>query len=118
MPCESDADAEAAVAHARLMCDGDILLTRSEKGMSYFSADRPPIHVPTVALEVFDVSGAGDTVIAILAAGLALNMEISDALKMANYGAGIVVAKFGTATVTPEEAGGAAQSPTQHQWPQ
>jgi D-beta-D-heptose 7-phosphate kinase/D-beta-D-heptose 1-phosphate adenosyltransferase len=85
------------------MCDADILLTRSEKGMSFFSDGKPPIHVPTVALEVFDVSGAGDTVIAILAAGLAINMEIGDALRMANYGAGIVLAKFGTATVTPEE---------------
>ncbi len=103
LPCETDAEAEAAVARARLACDSDFLLTRSEKGMSYFSADKPPIHVPTVALEVFDVSGAGDTVIAILAAGIALDMEIADALRMANYGAGIVVAKFGTATVTPEE---------------
>jgi len=103
LPCESDADAEVAVARARLMSDSDILLTRSEKGMSYFSADKPPIHVPTVAQEVFDVSGAGDTVIAILAACLALDMEIADALRLANYGAGIVVSKFGTATVTPEE---------------
>jgi D-beta-D-heptose 7-phosphate kinase/D-beta-D-heptose 1-phosphate adenosyltransferase len=103
LPCESDAEAEAAVSRARAMCDADILLTRSEKGMSFFSDGKPPIHVPTVALEVFDVSGAGDTVIAILAAGLAIDMEIADALRMANYGAGIVVAKFGTATVTPEE---------------
>jgi D-beta-D-heptose 7-phosphate kinase / D-beta-D-heptose 1-phosphate adenosyltransferase len=103
MPCETDAEAEAAVSRARRMCDCDILLTRSEKGMSFFSGGKPPIHVPTVALEVFDVSGAGDTVIAILAAGLAIDMEIADALRMANYGAGIVVAKFGTATVTPEE---------------
>jgi D-beta-D-heptose 7-phosphate kinase/D-beta-D-heptose 1-phosphate adenosyltransferase len=103
LPCETDAEAEVAVARARAMCDSDMLLTRSEKGMSYFSAGRAPIHVPTVALEVFDVSGAGDTVIAVLAAGIALDMEIADALRMANYGAGIVVAKFGTATVTPEE---------------
>jgi D-beta-D-heptose 7-phosphate kinase/D-beta-D-heptose 1-phosphate adenosyltransferase len=103
LPCETDEEAAAAVARARLMCGADILLTRSEKGMSFFSDGKEPIHVPTVALEVFDVSGAGDTVIAIFAAGLAIDMEIADALKMANYGAGIVVAKFGTATVTVEE---------------
>jgi len=103
LPCETDGEAEAAVSKARVMCDSSVLLTRSEKGMSFFAAGKPAIHVPTVAQEVFDVSGAGDTVIAILAAGLALDMEIADALKMANYGAGIVVSKFGTATVTPEE---------------
>ena len=103
LPCESDAEVEAAVARARQMCDADILLTRSEKGMSFYRAGIPPIHVPTVARDVFDVSGAGDTVIAVVAAGLALEMDIVDVLKMANHAAGIVVAKFGTATVTRDE---------------
>jgi D-beta-D-heptose 7-phosphate kinase/D-beta-D-heptose 1-phosphate adenosyltransferase len=103
LPCETDAEAEAAVARAREMCDADILLTRSEKGMSFYRAGNPPIHVPTVARDVFDVSGAGDTVIAVLAAGLALEMDIIDILKMANHAAGIVVAKLGTATVTRDE---------------
>jgi D-beta-D-heptose 7-phosphate kinase/D-beta-D-heptose 1-phosphate adenosyltransferase len=103
LPCESDEQAELAVKRARQVCDADILLTRSEKGMSFYRADGPTIHVPTVARDVFDVSGAGDTVIAVLAAGLALDMEPIEAVKMANHAAGIVVGKFGTATVAREE---------------
>ncbi len=103
MPCESDEEAEAGVARAWQMCNADILLTRSEKGMSFYRFGRQPLHIPTVAHEVFDVSGAGDTVIAVLAAALAAETEITDALKMANHAAGMVVAKFGTATVTRDE---------------
>jgi D-beta-D-heptose 7-phosphate kinase/D-beta-D-heptose 1-phosphate adenosyltransferase len=103
LPCETDEQAEAAVARARQMCSADILLTRSEKGMSFYRNGKRALHIPAVAHEVFDVSGAGDTVIAVLAAGLALDMDIADALKMANHAAGIVVAKFGTATITRGE---------------
>lgn len=103
LPCESDEQAELAVQRAREVCNADILLTRSEKGMSFYRAGQPTIHVPTVARDVFDVSGAGDTVIAALAAGLALDMDVIEAVKMANHAAGIVVAKFGTAAVTREE---------------
>jgi len=103
LPCESDAEATAAAARAQEMSGANILLTRSEKGMSFFSAAQAPIHLATVAQDVFDVSGAGDTVIAVLAASLAANLTIRDAMKMANHAAGIVVAKVGTACVTVEE---------------
>ncbi|WP_036257321.1 D-glycero-beta-D-manno-heptose-7-phosphate kinase [Methylocapsa aurea] len=103
LPCESDAEATAAAARAQEMSGANILLTRSEKGMSFFSAGNAPIHLATVAQDVFDVSGAGDTVIAVLAASLAAQLSIRDAMKMANHAAGIVVAKVGTATVTLDE---------------
>ena len=79
-----------------------LLLTRSEEGMSLYS-DADVLHIPTVAREVFDVSGAGDTVIATLAAMLGMGKSIPEAVHIANRAAGIVVGKLGTATVTPEE---------------
>jgi D-beta-D-heptose 7-phosphate kinase/D-beta-D-heptose 1-phosphate adenosyltransferase len=103
LPCETDEEAEIAAARARAVCGANILLTRSEKGMSYFSDDGPPLHLATVAQDVFDVSGAGDTVVAVLAASLAAQIPFADAMRMANHAAGIVVAKFGTASVTREE---------------
>ncbi len=103
LPCETDAEALAAASRAQAVSGADILLTRSEKGMSFFPVEDAPIHLATVAQDVFDVSGAGDTVIAVLAAGLASDLSIRDAMKMANHAAGIVVAKVGTAVVTPEE---------------
>jgi D-glycero-beta-D-manno-heptose-7-phosphate kinase len=79
-----------------------LLLTRSEEGMSLFS-DEPPLHVPTQAREVYDVSGAGDTVIAVLTCALAAGQTMSDAVRLANRAAGIVVGKLGTADVSPDE---------------
>lgn len=79
-----------------------LLLTRSEEGMSLFGAGAP-LHVPTVAREVFDVSGAGDTVIGTLAAALAAGSTLEDAVRLANRAAGIVVGKLGTAVVTADE---------------
>src|SRR6185437_2685480 len=79
-----------------------VLLTRSEEGMSLFDASGH-LHVPAQAREAFDVTGAGDTVIATLAAMLACAMSPRDALHLANRAAGIVVGKFGTATVSYEE---------------
>jgi len=79
-----------------------VLLTRSEEGMSLF--DRTGhVHVPAHAREVFDVTGAGDTVIAALAAMLACGMTLREAMPIANRAGGIVVGKFGTATVSYEE---------------
>lgn len=75
-----------------------LLLTRSEEGMSLFD-DAGQIHVPAQAREVFDVTGAGDTVIATLATMLAAGMSLREALPIANRAGGIVVGKFGTATV-------------------
>jgi rfaE bifunctional protein kinase chain/domain len=79
-----------------------LLVTRSEEGMTlYREGDR--LHVPTVAREVYDVSGAGDTVIAILGVMLAAGAGFPEAVQMANKAAGIVVGKLGTAVVHPEE---------------
>ncbi len=80
-----------------------LLITRSEEGMSLFSRLAAPMHIPTVAREVFDVSGAGDTVLASLAAGMAAGMEMVEAARLANITAGIAVAKLGTSTVAPAE---------------
>jgi D-glycero-beta-D-manno-heptose-7-phosphate kinase len=79
-----------------------LLLTRSEEGMSLFD-DQGHFHVPAQAREVFDVTGAGDTVIATLAAMLACGLSLRDAMPIANRAGGIVVGKFGTAGVTYEE---------------
>ncbi len=114
LACESDAEAEAAATDARRQCGADILLTRSNKGMSLFRAGQPPTHVPTIAQDVFDVSGAGDTVIAVLAAALAVGMEVLDAVKLANHAAGIVVAKLGTATITRAELAASCDAAAGH----
>ena len=79
-----------------------LLLTRSEEGMSLFG-EKDTIHIPTVAREVFDVSGAGDTVIATLATMLGYGKPVAEAIDIANRAAGIVVGKLGTATVTSAE---------------
>ena len=80
-----------------------LLITRSEEGMSFFSREAGSVHIPTVAREVFDVSGAGDTVIAALAAGMAAGADMLEAAELANVAAGIAVNKLGTSTVTPAE---------------
>lgn len=102
-PCETDEDARTAAGIAQAACGADILLTRSEKGMSYFPVKGEPIHLPTVAREIFDVSGAGDTVVGVLGLCLAAGLPIADAMRAANHAAGIVVAKVGTALVSREE---------------
>ena len=79
-----------------------LLVTRSEEGMTLFDA-QGELHVPTVAREVFDVTGAGDTVIATLATMVAAGLSLRDAVPIANQAAGIVVGKFGTATVNYSE---------------
>lgn len=79
-----------------------LLVTRSEEGMSLYRQDET-LHEPTHTREVFDVSGAGDTVIATLAVMLASGAHMSDAMRIANRAAGIVVGKLGTAVVSREE---------------
>lgn len=79
-----------------------ILVTRSEEGMSLFTA-QGDLHVKAQAREVFDVTGAGDTVIATLATMVAAGLDLKDAVPIANKAGGIVVGKFGTATVSYEE---------------
>jgi rfaE bifunctional protein kinase chain/domain len=80
-----------------------ILITRGEEGMVLFEREGDVINVPTVAKEVYDVTGAGDTVISAMTLTLAAGNDFAAAAVVANYAAGIVVGKVGTATVTPEE---------------
>jgi rfaE bifunctional protein kinase chain/domain len=84
-----------------------VLITRGEEGMTLFEKGRPSRHFPTRASEVYDVTGAGDTVISVLAAGLAAGASLYDSIELANAAAGIVVREIGTAAVTPEELAGA-----------
>jgi D-glycero-beta-D-manno-heptose-7-phosphate kinase len=79
-----------------------VLVTRSEEGMTLFDA-QGALHVAAQAREVFDVTGAGDTVIATLAALVAAGLGLREAMPLANKAGGIVVGKFGTATVSYEE---------------
>jgi len=103
LPCITDEEVNAAAHAAQLASGADILVTRSEKGMSFVPVTGDPVHLPTVAREVFDVSGAGDTVVATLGVSLAANFSFVDAMKAANHAAGLAVAKTGTATVSAQE---------------
>ncbi len=80
-----------------------VLITRAERGMSLVSRTQPVAHIPACAREVFDVVGAGDTVVATLALCLGADFSLQDAARLANSAAGIVVGKHGTATVTQSE---------------
>lgn len=80
-----------------------LLITRSEHGMTLLQKGQEPLHMPTQAQEVYDVTGAGDTVISVLAASLAAGKSLSDACKLANAAAGVVVAKLGTSTLSTIE---------------
>jgi rfaE bifunctional protein kinase chain/domain len=100
----SQADLERAASKlVATMKIESLVVTKGEEGMYVFTPGRPPLHIPTAAREVYDVSGAGDTVIATLALGLAANAPLPEAAMLANHAAGVVVAKFGTATVSRQE---------------
>ncbi len=103
---EDDTDAgmaEAARAlRERLGCES-VLITRGEQGMMLLERDAAPVYVATVAREVYDVTGAGDTVIATLGAALAAGASLTESAALANHAAGIVVGKLGTATASVEE---------------
>ena len=103
---EDDTDenlcAAANIIKDRLGCDA-VLITRGERGMMLVEGERDPVYVGTAAREVFDVTGAGDTVIATLAAALAADATMTEAAILANHAAGIVVGKLGTATASAEE---------------
>lgn len=85
-----------------------ILVTRSEAGMTLIEGDKPAQHFSASAREVFDVTGAGDTVIAVMAGCLSAGLSLSEATHFANHGAGVVVSKLGTASVSPDELQSAA----------
>ena len=98
---EQELALKAEALRARLALEA-LLITRSEEGMTLFRAEQA-FHEPTVAREVYDVSGAGDTVIAVLASALAAGADYHEAVILANRAAGIVVGKLGTAVVSPAE---------------
>ena len=100
----TDADVTAAARHLIDTCGiGAVVATRSQDGMTILQAGAEPLHLRTEAQEVFDVSGAGDTVIATLAASLAAGADLQKAALVANIAAGLVVAKVGTAPVRRAE---------------
>lgn len=82
---------------------GALLVTRGEQGMTLLERDKSPRHLPTHAREVFDVTGAGDTVISVLATAMAAGMPLEAATQLSNMAAGIVVGKLGTATASLDE---------------
>ncbi len=86
-----------------------VLITRGEHGMSLFETGRPVAHIPTFAREVYDVTGAGDTVMAALSLALAAGASMYEAAVVANFAAGVVVGKRGTATVSQPELRSAMQ---------
>lgn len=107
-PWRDEAQLQENVQNLRTQLNLDaVLLTRSEEGITLFDA-HGHLHVSAVAREVFDVTGAGDTVIATLAACVAAGLSLRDALPLANRAGGLVVGKFGTATVSYDELFAAA----------
>ena len=92
----------AKVIREKLGCDA-VLITRGDRGMMLLEGDGQPVYVETAAREVYDVTGAGDTVIATLAGALAAGATMLEAATLANHAAGIVVGKVGTATASAEE---------------
>ena len=101
------ANEDELVEKAQQLCDqcsfDAVLITRSEQGMTLIPSDGDVFHLPTRAREVYDVTGAGDTVISTLAAALAAGDDEHNAIALANLAAGIVVGKLGTASVSTEE---------------
>ncbi len=106
-PIDPPNDDEALLeAGAKLLEAWDtklLLITLGEQGMMLFQRGQPPHHIPTKARQVFDVSGAGDTAIALFTLALCCDATPAEAAEIANHASAVVVAKLGTATVTPEE---------------
>jgi rfaE bifunctional protein kinase chain/domain len=99
---DRDEMAAKAMALREALDVAAVLVTRSEEGMSLFTADGA-LDIPAVAREVYDVSGAGDTVIAAAGALLGAGADFATAVRIANQAAGVVVGKLGTAVATPDE---------------
>lgn len=112
--CDDEAD---MVLRGETLCRdlelGALLVTRSDKGMSLMRSTHDAVHLPTQAREVFDVTGAGDTVIAALGAALAAGSDWEQGMALANLAAGIVVGKLGTATASQSELRRAAYNQSQ-----
>jgi D-beta-D-heptose 7-phosphate kinase/D-beta-D-heptose 1-phosphate adenosyltransferase len=110
-PLRTEDDVLRAGEEIRKMLGAEgVLLTRGEDGMSLFEGDGKVTHIPAPVQEVFDVTGAGDTVIAAATLALAAGGSLLEAAMLANRAAGIAIGKLGTATVSPEELAGAARS--------
>ena len=92
-----------------------MMVTLSEQGMVLIRADQAPLHLPATAREVYDVTGAGDTVIATLAACVGAGVDLAEAATLANHAAAVVVGKLGTATVSHTELAEAVQKVSTHQ---
>lgn len=103
-PCRSDAEVVAAARQVSAETGiPAIAVSRAERGLTLVRGDHPPLHLPAQAREVFDVSGAGDTLVAALALGLGAGLDASRAAWLANLASGLVVEKVGTAIVAPDE---------------
>jgi len=103
-PCVEDAEIERAGKKIlQKIAAKNVIIKRGERGMSVFQKGGEVTHIPSLAREVFDVSGAGDTVIATASLALLSGASIIEAAHLANTAAGIVVGKLGTATVTSKE---------------
>jgi D-glycero-beta-D-manno-heptose-7-phosphate kinase len=101
---ETESDLLSAGHQLAVVLEGTaILITRGPKGISLFRAGEDVVHIPSVARTVYDVTGAGDTVVGTLALALAAGAGLDEAAQLANQAAGIVVGKVGTATVTIDE---------------
>jgi len=112
--CETEAELLERGETLRVQLELDaLLITRSERGMTLIEANKPPLTLPARAREVYDVTGAGDTVISVLAAALSAGESLAGATALANAAAGLVVAKLGTAVVTREELNEALRDDTE-----
>jgi rfaE bifunctional protein, domain I len=104
MPITDEASLEAVSRQLSAMLGhAHVLITRGEAGMTLYESPGYIHHIPATAREVYDVTGAGDTVLATLTLGLSAGLSLDQAARLANRAAGIVVGKLGTATVRPEE---------------
>lgn len=101
-PMKDSKDVEMLAGRFLGCCD-NMLVTRGKDGMMLLEGDGTVTHIPADTQKVYDVTGAGDTVVAVLALGMAAGMELIDAARLANKAAGIVVGKMGTATVSQNE---------------
>jgi D-beta-D-heptose 7-phosphate kinase/D-beta-D-heptose 1-phosphate adenosyltransferase len=106
--CKQEIDSPASLLDVGrqlidLLSGSALLLTRGAEGMSLFCPGKEPLHIPSVARDVFDVTGAGDTVVSTMALALAAGATLEQAANLANRAAGIVVGKVGTSTVSWQE---------------
>lgn len=109
--CQGDAEIVAKAERLREQLELEaVLVTRSEKGMTLVASGYEPLHLHTRAHEVYDVTGAGDTVVATLGAAIGAGVPLPEAVALANLAAGIVVGKLGTATVSIAELMSALKS--------